>query len=100
MSKVRFVLLIAVFFGVVVSAPAQDESKLLFNIGGGIGFPQGDLGSFVNNGANVVVGAGYGFNKVFGVDAEFMWHDLPIQLDVQGLASDIRRKRPPVLSDV
>jgi opacity protein-like surface antigen len=62
----------------VVSAQAQDESKLLFNIGGGIGFPQGDLGSFVNNGANVVVGAGYGFNKVFGVDAEFMWHDLPI----------------------
>ncbi len=78
MSNLRFLLLIALLCGVVVSAQAQDESKLLFNIGGGIGFPQGDLGGFVNNGANFVVGAGYGFSKVVGVDAEFMWHDLPI----------------------
>ena len=57
---------------------AQEYSKWNFNVGGGIGFPQGDLSSFVNHGGNFVVGGGYNFTKHLGVDAEFMWHDLPI----------------------
>jgi hypothetical protein len=71
-------LLVLVAFGLVVSAQAQDESKFLFNIGGGIGFPQSDLGTFVNNGANVVVGGGYRITKAIAVDSEFMWQDLPL----------------------
>lgn len=66
---------------IVLAAPAkgQDEySKWLFNIGGGVGFPQGDLSSFVNDGGNVVVGGGYNFIKNFGIDTEFMWQDLPV----------------------
>jgi hypothetical protein len=78
MSNLRLLVLIVVIFGVVASVQAQDESKFLFNIGGGIGFPRGDLSRFVNNGANFVVGGGHNFTKAFGVDAEFMWHDLPI----------------------
>ena len=64
----------------LASSQAQEEeySKYLFNIGGGISFPQGDLGKFVNDGGNFVVGAGYNFSKHIGVDSEFMWQDLPV----------------------
>jgi len=76
---VRVFLIATVVVGVLASAHAQEEySKWLFNAGGGIGFPQGDLGSFVNQGGNFVIGGGYNFRKNFGVDSEFMWHDLPI----------------------
>ena len=79
MPRVRLFLAAMIFLGLAVSAHAQDDySRWLFNIGGGIGFPQGDLGSFVNNGANFVVGGGYNFDRHFGIDTEFMWHDLPI----------------------
>ena len=54
-------------------------------MGGGIGFPQGDLGSFVNNGGHFVIGGGYNFTKTFGADAEFMWHDLPINSATKAL---------------
>ncbi len=58
-------------------AHAQD-SRFNFNIGGGIGFPQGDLSSFVNDGGNFVVGGGYNVNHHFALNGEFMWQDLPI----------------------
>jgi len=52
------------------SSRAQEEqySKYLFNIGGVL-FPQGDLGQFVNDGANFVVGGGFNFSKRIGVTA-------------------------------
>jgi len=78
MSGLRYLLLIAVVFGLLATANAQDESRFLFNFGAGISFPQSDLGKFVNNGANIVVGGGYAITKRFGVDTEFMWNDLPI----------------------
>ena len=78
MLKLRCVLLVAVIFGAVSASQAQDESKALFNVGGGIGFPQSDLSTFVNSGGHAVVGAGYAFSRVVGVDTEFMWHALPI----------------------
>jgi opacity protein-like surface antigen len=62
----------------LTTAQAQDFSKFMFNIGGGVGFPQGDMSSFVNNGGNFVVGGGINLHKYFGVDTEFMWHDLPL----------------------
>ena len=60
---------------------AQDEGqygRYLFNVGGGVGFPQGDLSKFINTGGNFVVGGGINFGKYLGVDSEFMWHDLPV----------------------
>jgi Outer membrane protein beta-barrel domain len=78
LSKLNCLLLITFLLGALSSSQAQDESKLLFNFGGGIGFPQGDLGKFINNGGHAVIGVGYGFSSIFGLDTEFMWHDLPV----------------------
>ncbi len=58
-------------------ARAQDH-RWDFNIGGGIGFPQGDLSNFINDGANFVVGGGYNVNSWLALNGEYMWHDLPV----------------------
>jgi len=78
MRLARLFFGVAILLCVLVPAHAQDYSKFLFNIGGGIGFPLGNLSNFVNDGGNFVIGGGYGFMKHVGVDTEFMWHDLPI----------------------
>jgi hypothetical protein len=78
MIRLRLFFALIVVLAAVASAHAQDDGRFLFNVGGGVGFPQSNLGSFVNNGANIVVGGGYAFTPRFGVDAEFMWQDLPI----------------------
>jgi hypothetical protein len=57
---------------------AQDHGKWNVNIGGGPGFPSGDLSSFVNTGAHVVIGGGYNFSRFVSMDTEVMWHDLPV----------------------
>ena len=62
----------------LVSMYAQDYSKANFVIGGGPGFPLGDISSFAGTGGHFIIGGGLNFNKVIGVDTEFMWHDLPI----------------------
>ena len=59
-------------------AYAEDYPRFNFNIGGGIGFPQGDLSSFINHGGNFVVGGGYNFGKYVSMNGEWMWHDLPV----------------------
>ena len=61
----------------VRAVPAQDH-RWNFNVGGGIGFPVGDLSNFINNGGNFVVGGGYNVNHWFSTNGEFMWHDLPV----------------------
>jgi len=82
----RFLLvIITIVLGMATSLQAQDYSKVLFNIGGGVGFPQGNLSSFVNAGGNFVIGGGYNFARHFGVDTEFMWHDLPINSQTKAL---------------
>ena len=79
MRFVRLSLVITLVLCGLPSSRAQDEySKYLFNVGGGISFPQGDLGQFINDGGNFVVGGGYNFSKHIGVDTEFMWQDLPV----------------------
>ena len=78
MRLARLFFGIAILLCALVPAHSQDYSKYLFNIGGGIGFPLGNLSNFVNDGGNFVIGGGYGFMKHVGVDTEFMWHDLPI----------------------
>jgi opacity protein-like surface antigen len=67
-----------VMCGALVSMYAQDFSRANFVIGGGPGFPFGDISSFVGTGGNFIIGGGLNFNKALGVDTEFMWHDLPI----------------------
>jgi len=61
-----------------VSAVSAQATRWNFNVGGGIGFPQGDLSSFINNGGNFVVGGGYNVNKWLSTNGEFMWQDLPV----------------------
>jgi len=68
--------------GVLASAAhaqeQNDYTRVSFNIGGGFSTPRGDLGQFVNTGANFVVGGGLNFTRFFGANSEFMWSDLPI----------------------
>lgn len=95
MSSLRVFFAATIVIGMLTSAPAQgspqassgepEPGKWLFNIGGGIGFPQGDLTKFVNDGGNFVIGGGFNFSKLFGVDSEFMWHDLPINSQTKAL---------------
>ena len=81
MPRLRLFLATMTVLCVLASAHGQEQhdyTKFNFNIGGGISFPQGDLGNFVNDGANFVVGGGYNFSRIIGVNSEFMWSDLPI----------------------
>jgi outer membrane protein with beta-barrel domain len=78
MRLLRLSLVIMILLGALVSAHAQDYSKFNFVIGGGPGFPLGDMSSFADTGGHFLVGGGFNFSKIFGLDTEFMWHDLPI----------------------
>ena len=102
MRFVRLSLVITFVFCALSSSRAQDEqySKYLFNVGGGISFPQGDLGKFVNDGGNFVVGGGYNFSKHIGVDSEFMWQDLPVNSATKAGADHAWRLGPAVRLDV
>ena len=64
------------------SGLGQDVPAWNCTIGGGVGFPEGTSANFVNNGANFVVGGGPNLRRWLGVDAEFMWHDLPIKQNI------------------
>ena len=44
-------------------AVCAQDGRWNFNIGGGIGFPTGDLSSFINSGGNFVAGGGYKINE-------------------------------------
>ncbi|HXW91498.1 MAG TPA: hypothetical protein VEK33_13200 [Terriglobales bacterium] len=48
-------------------------------VGGGVGFPQSGAANFANNGATFVGGGGPNLMRFLGLDAEFMWQDLPIK---------------------
>ena len=78
MRLLRLSLVIMILLGALVSAHAQDYSKFNFVIGDGPGFPLGDMSSFADTGGHFLVGGGFNFSKIFGLDTEFMWHDLPI----------------------
>jgi hypothetical protein len=41
-------------------------------VGGGIGFPQGDLSSFVNDGGHFVIGGGVNFTRNLAMDSEYL----------------------------
>ena len=55
---------------------------------GGVGFPTGDLGTFVNDGGNFVVGGGYNVNKWLSTNGDPMWQDLPVNSTTKDLLSN------------
>jgi len=76
--KKYFVVLFLLLVCAAVSGFSQPEpSKFNFNIGGGFGLPQGNLGNFANTGGTFVVGGGLNLGPVLGVNAEYMYQDLP-----------------------
>jgi opacity protein-like surface antigen len=79
MRRLRLLLIVTtIIVAAAIPAHAQDYSRFLINVGGGIGYPQGDLNSFVNSSGSFVAGGGYNFTSYFGVDTEYYWQDLPI----------------------
>jgi Outer membrane protein beta-barrel domain len=69
----------------VASASAQTERnypRFNFNIGGGYGIGRGDTAGFVGNSFQASAGAGLNFSRIFGVDAEYMYYDMPFRQSV------------------
>src|SRR5271165_3456927 len=71
------ILCLIVFCLIAASASAQSNfNRFTFNTGVGLGIGRGDVASFVGNSFNGVGGAGFNFNRIFGVDGEYMFYDL------------------------
>ena len=61
----------------VASAPAQSTfNRFNATIGGGPGIGKDDVARYVGNSFQGVAGAGINFNRMFGVDAEYMYYNL------------------------
>lgn len=73
----RLILVAALFFAFLTIAEAQ--APYHFNIGGGVGFPQHRTSDFANFGGNVQVGGGITLVPHVAVNAEYMFHDLPVK---------------------
>jgi len=80
--QIRTLLLVVCAMFLCSAMMGQGFSNWNAMVGGGIGFPQGTSANFANNGANFVVGGGPNIRRYLGLDAEFMWHDLPIKQNV------------------
>lgn len=77
------ILLLLVLCGLFASASAQSNfSRYNFTAGGGLGIGRGEVASFVGNSGQVVAGGGVNFSRLFGVDAEYMYYNLPIRPSV------------------
>ena len=77
------VLILLVLCGIAVSASAQsDFSRYNFTAGGGLGIGRGEVAAFVGNSGHAVLGGGMNFNKMFGVDAEYMFYNLSFRPSV------------------
>ncbi len=71
------ILLLVVCCGLVASASAQSNSNhFTFNFGGGPGLGRDDVSAFVGNSGQVEAGAGFNLNRLFSVDAEYMYYSL------------------------
>jgi hypothetical protein len=66
----------------ILPLPADDFSKLNFNIGGGVTAPLNPTAQFVGVSGNFVAGAGYNINRSNAIIGEFMWAGLPPNNDV------------------
>jgi len=64
-----------------------DYHKWTFSVGGGANLPRGTTQTFVKGGGGTAVaGAGRNFNRVLGVNIDFMWNNLPLRNSALSLA--------------
>jgi len=78
------ILLLVVCCGLVASASAQlNFEHLTFNGGGGVGIGRDDVAAFVGNSGQVEAGVGFNLNRLFSVDAEYMYYDLGFKNSVK-----------------
>lgn len=61
---------------------AHDYPRFNFDVGGGVGIGRGAVGGFVGNSYFGQAGAGVNLGRMFGVNAEYMYYDLPIRASV------------------
>lgn len=69
-------LLAAAALVAATPAYAQYEKKLTINFGGGVSVPLSDVKERFGTGFDVAVGVTYHLKPVFGVQAEYMYHNL------------------------
>ena len=82
------ILLLFFYCGLVASASAQTGTQSNFNrwnftTGGGLGIGRGDVARYVGNSFFGVAGGGINFNRMFGVDAEYMYYNLGFRPEVK-----------------
>ena len=79
----RVTLSVAVIFVSVVCTQRLDaqESKITTNLGVGMTVPLNPTAQIVGSSINVVVGAGYNFNKYHSLVGQFMWAGLPVKTE-------------------
>jgi hypothetical protein len=76
-----------------LAAPASAQSggqnypRFNFDVGGGIGIGRGAVGGFVGNSYFGQAGGGLNLSRLFGVNAEYMYYDLPIRPSVRNSQS-------------
>ncbi len=71
------ILFLLAFCGLIASASAQSNfNRFNFTAGGGLGIGRADVASYVGNSNFGVAGGGINFNRMFGMDAEYMYYDL------------------------
>jgi hypothetical protein len=64
----------------IVPLPAEDYSKVNFDIGGGVSTPLNPTGQFAGISGNFITGGGYNIDKHNSIVGEFMWNGLPTNL--------------------
>jgi len=86
------ILVLFVFCGLAASASAQDATqgssqsglgRYTINFGGGPGIGRTYVANFVGNSVQATVGVGYKLNRLFSVDAEYMYYDLDLRQSVK-----------------
>lgn len=71
------ILWLLFFCGLAASASAQSNfNRFNFTAGGGLAIGRGDVASYVGNSWHGVAGGGINFNRMFGIDAEYMYYGL------------------------
>jgi hypothetical protein len=78
-------LLVPLWAIILLAAASGQDHPYTFNIGGGPGFPVGDISNFSNVGGHFMIGGGANLTPRFGFDGEFMWHDLPPKSSIVAL---------------
>src|SRR5262249_52634733 len=78
LRQILFLAVTTIVVAAAIPAHAQDYNRFLINVGGGMGYPQGDLNTIVKSSGSFVAGGGYNFTRYLGVDSEYFWQDMPV----------------------